>query len=80
VLMDEFRRSNTTEHARRVKALQAAQAERDKAEQRAQDEAQAKAQAQAQAQAPTLPPAAPGMGVRPTPTGLQPSAPGSPPR
>jgi hypothetical protein len=32
VLMDEFRRSSAAEHARRVKALQAAQAERERAE------------------------------------------------
>ena len=37
VLMDEFRRSNAAEHARRIKALQAAQAAREKAEQAARD-------------------------------------------
>lgn len=36
VLMDDFRRSNAAEHARRIKALQAAQAERDQAESRLQ--------------------------------------------
>jgi hypothetical protein len=47
VLMDDFRRSNTAEHARRIKAIQAAQAERDKAEARALDEAQKDAQKEA---------------------------------
>jgi hypothetical protein len=47
VLMDDFRRSNTAEHARRIKAIQAAQAERDKAEARASDEAQKDAQKEA---------------------------------
>ena len=46
VLMDDFRRSNAAEHARRLKALQAAQAERERAELRAQEEAQARAQGQ----------------------------------
>jgi len=46
VLMDEFRRSNATEHARRIKAIQDAQAERDKAEQRALEDAQREAQKQ----------------------------------
>jgi hypothetical protein len=41
VLMDEFRRSNAAEHARRIKALQAAQAERERAEARAQEAAPA---------------------------------------
>jgi hypothetical protein len=45
VLMDEFRRSNATEHARRIKALQAAQAERERAEARAQEDAARAAQA-----------------------------------
>ena len=36
VLMDAFRRSNAAEHARRIKALQAAQAEREQAEARLQ--------------------------------------------
>jgi hypothetical protein len=40
VLMDELRRSNATEHARRIKALQAAQAERERAETRVAEEAQ----------------------------------------
>ena len=40
VLMDDFRRSNAAEHARRIKAIQAAQAEREKEEARAQEEAQ----------------------------------------
>jgi hypothetical protein len=47
VLMDEFRRSNAAEHARRIKALQAAQAERDKAEAKALEEAQKEAQSEA---------------------------------
>jgi hypothetical protein len=47
VLMDEFRRSNAAEHARRIKALQAAQAERDKAEAKALEEAQKAAQQEA---------------------------------
>jgi hypothetical protein len=46
VLMDDFRRSNAAEHARRLKAMQAAQAERERAELRAQDEAQARLQRQ----------------------------------
>ena len=40
VLMDEFRRSNAAEHARRIKALQAAQAERERLEVRSADDAQ----------------------------------------
>jgi hypothetical protein len=44
VMMDEFRRSNSAEHARRVRLLQAAQAERERAEARALDEAQKEAQ------------------------------------
>lgn len=40
VMMDDLRRSNAAEHARRLKALQAAQAEREKAEARAAAEAQ----------------------------------------
>jgi len=40
VLMDDFRRSNAAEHVRRLKALRAAQAERERAEARAQEEAQ----------------------------------------
>jgi hypothetical protein len=40
VLMDDFRRSNAAEHARRIKALQAAQAEREQAESRLQGTAQ----------------------------------------
>jgi hypothetical protein len=47
VLMDDFRRSNTAEHARRIKAIQAAQVEREKAEARALDEAQKEAQKEA---------------------------------
>ena len=39
VLMDDFRRSNAAEHARRIKAIQAAQAERERAEARAEEEA-----------------------------------------
>lgn len=41
VLMDEFRRSNAAEHAKRIKAIQLAQAERERAEQRLQDRVQA---------------------------------------
>jgi hypothetical protein len=40
VLMDEFRRSNAAEHAKRIKAIQAAQAELELAEARAQEERQ----------------------------------------
>lgn len=40
VLMDEGRRATAGEHARRIKALQAAQLERERAELRAQEEAQ----------------------------------------
>jgi hypothetical protein len=40
VLMDDFRRSNAAEHVRRLKALRAAQAERERAEAKAQEEAQ----------------------------------------
>ena len=40
VLMDDFRRSNAAEHVRRLKALRAAQAEREKAESLAQEDAQ----------------------------------------
>jgi len=40
VLMDAFRRSNAAEHARRIKAIQSAQAEAELAEKRAQEEAQ----------------------------------------
>jgi hypothetical protein len=47
VLMDEFRRSNAAEHARRIKAIQAAQAERDKAEAQALEKAQSDAQKEA---------------------------------
>jgi len=47
VLMDGFRRSNAAEHARRIRALQAAQAERERAEARAEDEAQRAAQKEA---------------------------------
>ncbi len=39
VLMDDFRMSNATEHAQRIKALQAAQAERERAEAKAQEDA-----------------------------------------
>jgi hypothetical protein len=39
VLMDDLRRSNSADHARRVKAIQAAQAERERAEARAQEQA-----------------------------------------
>ena len=39
VLMDDFRRSNAAEHARRIKAIQAAQAERERAEAGAEEEA-----------------------------------------
>jgi hypothetical protein len=47
VLMDEFRRSNAAEHARRIKAIQAAQAEHDKAEAQALEKAQNEAQKEA---------------------------------
>ncbi|MDP1650685.1 MAG: hypothetical protein Q8M01_21140 [Rubrivivax sp.] len=47
VLMDGFRRSNAAEHVRRIKALQAAQAERERAEARAEEEAQRAAQKEA---------------------------------
>jgi hypothetical protein len=40
VLMDDFRRSNAAEHARRIKAIQATQAAQEKAEQAARDLAQ----------------------------------------
>lgn len=40
VMMDAFRRSNAADHAKRVRAIQAAQAERERAEARAQDDAQ----------------------------------------
>lgn len=39
VMMDDLRRSNAAEHARRIKGIQAAQAERERAEARAQEEA-----------------------------------------
>ena len=39
VLMDEFRRSNAAEHSRRVKALQAAQAELERTQSRSQGDA-----------------------------------------
>ncbi|MDP1901702.1 MAG: hypothetical protein Q8K96_14795 [Rubrivivax sp.] len=54
VLMDEFRRSNAAEHARRIKLLQAAQAERELAEARAQEEAHKAVTREAPKQ--TLPP------------------------
>ena len=40
VLMDNLRRSNAAEHARRIKSLQAAQVERERAESRAAEDAQ----------------------------------------
>ncbi len=43
VLMDDFRRSNTAEHARRIKAIQAALVEREKEEAKALEEAQKEA-------------------------------------
>ena len=46
VLMDDFRRSNAAEHVRRIKALQAAQAERERSDAKAQEKAQAEAQKQ----------------------------------
>jgi hypothetical protein len=46
VLMNDFRRSNAAEHVRRIKALQAAQAEHEKAEAKAREKAQAEAQSQ----------------------------------
>ena len=39
VMMDEFRRSNSAGHARQIKAIQAAQAERERTELRAQEDA-----------------------------------------
>ena len=39
VMMDEFRRSNSAGHARQIKAMQAAQAERERTELRAQEDA-----------------------------------------
>ena len=39
VMMDDFRRSNSASHARQIKAIQAAQAEREHAELRAQEDA-----------------------------------------
>lgn len=53
VLMDPFRRSNSAEHLRRIKAMQALQDEREKAEARAQ----AKAHAETQNQPLKMPPA-----------------------
>lgn len=47
VLMDDFRRSNAAEHARRIKAIQAAQVEHEKAEAKALEEAQREAQREA---------------------------------
>ena len=47
VLMDDFRRSNAAEHARRIKAIQAAQVEREKAEARALEQEQKDAQKEA---------------------------------
>jgi len=46
VLMDDFRRSSAAEHVRRIKALQAAQAEREKSDAKAQEKAQEEAQKQ----------------------------------
>ncbi len=46
VLMDDFRRSSAAEHVRRIKALQAAQAEHEKTEARAQEKVQSDAQKQ----------------------------------
>ena len=46
VLMDDFRRSNAAEHARRIKVIQLAQAEREKAESKAAEDAQREAQRQ----------------------------------
>ena len=40
VMMDDFRRSNSAEHATRVRAIQAAQLERERAEARAAEDAQ----------------------------------------
>lgn len=62
VTMDDFRRSNAAEHARRIKALQALQAERERAERLAEEQAQAKAQAAAAAAA-GLPAGAAGAGA-----------------
>ena len=44
VMMDAFRRSNAAEHVRRLKALQSAQAERERDQARAEAEAQRQAQ------------------------------------
>jgi hypothetical protein len=44
VMMDDFRRSNAAEHARRIKTLQAAQAERERAQVLAEEAAQRAAQ------------------------------------
>jgi hypothetical protein len=53
VLMDELRRSNATEHVRRLKAIQA---ERERAEAKAMEDAQKETQKEAQKEpAPTLP-------------------------
>lgn len=51
VMMDDFRRSNAAEHARRIKALQAAQAERERAQARAEEAVQRAAQRAAQQEA-----------------------------
>ncbi len=56
VLMDPFRRSNAAEHVRRIKMLQAAQAERERAEIQAQEKAREKAQIEAQHQPLKMPP------------------------
>lgn len=44
VMMDELRRSTAADHAQRVKAIQAAQAERERAELRAQEDAERRRQ------------------------------------
>jgi hypothetical protein len=68
VMMDEFRRSNAAEHARRIRALQAARDERERAAALAEEEVQRAAQRAAlqaalqaaqQAPHPTTPPEAP---------------------
>ena len=44
VVMDEFRRSNAASHAKQIQAIQAAQAERERAELRAQEDAERRKQ------------------------------------
>jgi len=44
VMMDDFRRSNSASHAKQIKAIQTAQAERERAELRAQEDAERRKQ------------------------------------